>query len=68
MSITHPKVGNIVWTCVSNHIIEKKEQYEAIELRGFEYKIFEETEGGGARDGLYGYRYLKHIIKLWPGD
>ena len=47
VSIPHPKGENIVWTCVKDYIIEEKEDYEAIELRGFNYKLFEEEEGGG---------------------
>ena len=49
VSIPHPKGGNIVWTCGNDHIIDEKEQYEAIGLRGFDYKLFEEEEGGGTR-------------------
>ena len=37
MSIPHLKGGNIVWNFVKDHIIEEKEQYEAIGLRGFDY-------------------------------
>ena len=49
MSVPHPKEGNIFWTCVKDHIINEKDQYEAIGLRGFDYKLFEEEEGGGTR-------------------
>ena len=42
----NPKGGNLVWTCVKDNIIEEKDQYEAIGLRGFDYKLFEEEEGG----------------------
>ena len=68
MSVLHPKGGEIVWTCVKDHIIDDKDQYKAIGLRGFDYKIFEEYEGGGTREGLDRYPYLKHLIQLWPGD
>ena len=47
MSVPHPKGGDIVWTCMNNHIIDEKEQYQAIGLCGFDYKLFEEEEGGG---------------------
>ena len=30
VSVPHTKGGNIVWTCVNDHIIDEKEQYEAI--------------------------------------
>ena len=46
MSVTHKKGGNIVWTCAKDNIIEEKEDYEAIGLRGLNYKLFEEEEGG----------------------
>ena len=66
--IPHPKGGNIVFTCVNDNIIDEKEKYEAIGLRGFDYKLFEEEEGGGTREGLYGYPCFKHLIQLWTGD
>ena len=64
----HPIGGNIVWDCVKDHITDEKEQYEAIGLRGFDYKLFDEEGGGGTREGLYGYPYLNHLIQFWPGD
>ena len=36
--VPQPKGGGIVWTCVKDHSIDEKEQYEAIGLRGFDYK------------------------------
>ena len=27
-----------------------------------------EEDGGGNREGLDRYPYLKHLIQLWPGD
>ena len=68
MSVSNPKGGAIVWTCVKDHIIGEKEDYKYIGQRGFGYKLFKEEEGGGDRKGLYGYPYLNHIIQLWPGD
>ena len=53
---------------MNNRIINKNEQDEAIRLPGFYYKLFEEGEGGGTREGLDGYTYLKHIIQYWPVD
>ena len=49
VSVMHPKVGNIIWTCVKDNIIEGKKDYKAIGLLGFDYKLFEEEEGGGTR-------------------
>ena len=68
MSVPHPKRGGVVWTCVKDHIINEKEDYKDIGLRGFHCKLFEEEDGGETREGLYGYPYLKHVIKLWSGD
>ena len=68
MSVPHPKGGAIVWTCVKDHIIDEKEDYKDIGLRWFDYKSFEEEEGGGTREGLDGYPYLKNLIQLWLGD
>ena len=60
--VPNPKGGAIVWTCVKDHIIDEKEDYKHIGLSGFDYKSFEEEEGGGTREGLDGYPYLKHLI------
>ena len=68
VSVPHPKGGTSVWTCVKDHVIDEKEDYKEIGLRGFDYRLFEEKEGGGKLEGLDGYPFLKHIIKLWPGD
>ena len=68
VSVPYPKGVNIVCTCMQDHIIKGKEQYEAIGIHGFDYKLFEEEEGGLVREVLDGYHYLKHIIKLWTGD
>ena len=53
---------------MKDHVIDEKEDYKEIGLRGFDYSLFEEKEGGGEQEGLDGSPYLKHIIKLWPGD
>ena len=53
MSITHLKGGNIVWTCVKDHIIDENEQYESIGLSGFDYKLFDKEGGRGNREELY---------------
>ena len=68
VAVLHMKEGNIVWTCVKDNIIDKKEKCETIGLHGFDCKSFEEEEGGGTREGLDGYTYLNYIIQLWPGD
>ena len=47
VSVPNPKLGGIVCTCVKDNIIKENEDYKDIELRGFDYKIYEEDEGGG---------------------
>ena len=42
MSVPHPKGGTIVWDCVKDHIVDEKEDYKYIGLRGFDYKLFGE--------------------------
>ena len=49
VSVPHPKGGGVVWTCVKDHIIDEKEDHKEIGLSGFDYKLFEEEEGGGTR-------------------
>ena len=53
---------------MKDHIIDEKEDYKDIGLRGFDYKLFEEEEGEVTREGLDGYPYWKHLIQLWSGD
>ena len=53
---------------MKDHIIDEKEQYKGIGLHGFDYKLIEEEESGGTKERLYGYPYLKHIIKFCPCD
>ena len=38
VTVPHPKGGAIFWTCVKDHIIDEKEDYKDIGLRGFDYK------------------------------
>ena len=47
MLVSHPNGGAIVWTCVKYHIIDEEEDYKEIGIRGFDYMLFEEEEGGG---------------------
>ena len=53
---------------MKDHVIDENEDYKEIELRGFDYSLLAEKKGGGEREGLDGSPYLKHLIKLWPGD
>ena len=53
---------------MKDNIIKEKDDQKYIGIRGFDYKLFEEEESGGVKEGLVGYTYLKHRIKLWPGD
>ena len=47
VSVPHPKGGTMFWTCVKDNVIDEKEDYKEIRLRGFDYNVFEEKEGGG---------------------
>ena len=49
---------------MKDHIIDEKEQYKAIGLCGFDYKLSEEDEVGGDIYILDMYPYLKHLIQL----
>ena len=42
VSDPNPKGGNIVWTCLNDHIIDENKQYKDIGLSVFYYKLFEE--------------------------
>ena len=53
---------------MKDHIIDEKEAYKDIGLRGFGYKLFEEEEDMGTRKVLYGYPCLKHLIHMCTGD
>ena len=53
---------------MKDNIINEKEGYKDIGLRGFDYTLFEENEGEGTRDGVDGYPYFKNLIQLCPGD
>ena len=57
LAVPHPKRGGIVWTCVEDNVVGEKEEYKAIELRGFYYKLFQEEEGEGKR--------WKNVSRLW---
>ena len=64
MTVPNPKEGECFGFFSTDHIVNEKDQYKVIILRGFDYKLFEEEEGGGTRERLDGYPYLKHLIQL----
>ena len=39
VSVPHPKGGKIAWTSVKDHVIEEKEDYKEIGLRGFYCRV-----------------------------
>ena len=53
------------WTRVKDNIVKEKQDYEAIELRGFDYKILEEEEVEEVREGLDKCPYLKNLTQLF---
>ena len=64
MAVPHLKGGKIIWTCVEDGIIELKEGYQKIGLVRFDYKLFEEEEGGGVRESINEYPYLTQLLKM----
>ena len=62
VSIPYLRGGDFFWTCVKGNIIEGKDQYESIVIRGFDYKLSKEEYGGGVQYGLDEYPYFKHQI------
>ena len=42
---------------MKDYIIDEKEDYKYIGLRGFGYKLLEEEEGRVTIEGLHGYHY-----------
>ena len=64
VAVTHTKGLGFVWTFVEDSVVGEKEEYREIGVRGFDYKLFQEEEGGGVRKCLYGYPYLNHFIEL----
>ena len=64
MAVTHPKGRSIIWTCGKENIIREKKECKDIILKGFDYNIFEEDEGGDVRMVIYGYQYLNNITKF----
>ena len=49
MSVLHTKGGGVVWNCVKYNIIEGKEKYEAIGIRGFNDRFLRKRCGGFER-------------------
>ena len=39
VAVPHPKGGNIAWTCLESNIIKETEEYRAIGICGFIYKM-----------------------------
>ena len=52
---------------MKDNVVGGNQEYKAIGIREFDYKLFEEEEGGGVQEGIDGYPYLKHLIELCPG-
>ena len=46
MSVPHPKGRAIVWTCVKDRIINEKEDYKDIGIRGYDYFLRKRRVGG----------------------
>ena len=57
----------VLWEVVGDHVVEDPSDHEDTGLRGCNFNISDEDEGGVAREGR-SEPYLKMLIKLWPGD
>ena len=44
-------MGGVFWTCVEDNAVGRKEDYKAIVIRGFDYKLFEDKEDGRSSKG-----------------
>ena len=64
--VGHDK-NKVLWEVVGDHVVEEPCDHEDIGLRGFDFNIFDEDEEGVVREECSG-KYLKMLIKLWPGD
>ena len=53
---------------VNDRDVEEENDHYEIELRGIDFKLFDEDEKGVGREGSSEFPYLLMLIKLWPGD
>ena len=52
---------------MEGNVVGGNKKCKAIGLRGFYYKLSQEQEVGGFREGIDGYPYLKYLIDFCPG-
>ena len=52
MAVAHPKGGEIIYTCVKDKCIGENDEYREIGICAFDYKSFEENEGGGLKRNI----------------
>ena len=45
MAVTYLERGSIIWNLVEDNVIEENDEYKAIKLHVFDYKLFKEEEG-----------------------
>ena len=57
----------VLWEVVGDHVVEETCDDEDIELKGFDFNIFDEDEEGVVREGC-SEPYLNFLLKLWPKD
>ena len=68
VAVPHMKGGGgvgLLWRII---LLGKIRSTKQLDYAIFDYRLFEEDEGGEVLEGIYGYSYLKHIVELWPGD
>ena len=49
---TYSRFQHIIWKCVGDNIIAEGDKYKEIGLHGYYYKLFEEEEDEGTRNGI----------------
>ena len=57
-----------LWEVVDDRVVEKTTDHEEIELRGFDFNVFDQVEEGVVREGSSEFPYLIILIKIRPGD
>ena len=55
VDVLYLKEGGIIWTCGKYNHIKEEQEYKAIRLGGFDYKLFEKQEGGCVRKVIFQY-------------
>ena len=58
---------NGTWEVVDDHVVEEGVEREEIDIRGFDFNLFDEDRDRCVGEDMKEFTYLLMIIKLWPG-